>query len=210
MSILLFLLLFCFACNKEAIKPNIPANYFPNAVGDSWEYDVTDSGQYVPGSNDTTQHYSVKVLIVGTKKLADGKIASVWQYNYPFGIDTNYVRIDGDTIKIFDNSYNSHTVEGLNYPKLIFMQPFKVGQRWDGKHAWSDTLSVVKQEDVANSFQTFKDCYKIFRHYIGPNMEMKDDYWFKPQVGIVRIYMDDYISAPTIYRTWQLKNYSVH
>ena len=57
------------------------------------------------GVDDTIQHFSVKVVIIGTKKLADGKIAAIWQYNYPFGIDTNYVRIVGDTIKIFDNSY---------------------------------------------------------------------------------------------------------
>ncbi len=207
---ILFLLLFCFACNKEHIKPNTPANYFPNGVGDTWEYDVTDSAQYVPGSNDTIQHYSVKVLIVGTKKLADGNDAAIWKYSYPFGIDTNYVRIVGDTIKIFDNSYNSHTVEGLKYPTLIFIQPFKVQEVWDGKHAWADTLTVLKQEDVSTSFQTFKDCFKIYRHYIGPNTEIKDNYWFKPQVGMVRIYMNHYNLGPLIYSTWQLKNYTVH
>jgi hypothetical protein len=207
--LIFFLLLFCFACNKEEIKP-AGENYFPNSVGDTWEYDVMDSAQYVGGSNDTGEHYSVKVLIVGTKKLADGKDATIWQYNYPFGIDTNYVRIVGDTIKIFDNSYNSHTVEGLKYPKLIFIQPFKVSEEWDGKHLWFDTLSVVKQEDVITSFQTFKDCFQIYHHYIGPNMETKDNYWFKPQIGMVRIYTDDYISAPLMYRTWQLKTYFVH
>ncbi|MGN6605174.1 MAG: hypothetical protein ACTHK8_22150 [Ginsengibacter sp.] len=210
MSILLFLLLFCFACDKEAIKPNTPANYFPNAVGDTWEYDVTDSAQYVQGSNNTVSHYSVQVLIIGTKKLVDGKSASIWKYNYPWGNDTNYVRIVDDTIKIFDNSYNSHTVEGLEYPKLIFVQPLKVNESWNGRHLWFDTLSVVNQKDVTTSFQTFKDCFQIYNHYIGPNMEFKDNYWFKPRVGMVRIYTNRYNLGPLMYRTWQLKNYTVH
>lgn len=46
-----FLLLFCIACNKEYIKPNTPANYFPNAVGDTWEYDVTDSSHVLMHPN---------------------------------------------------------------------------------------------------------------------------------------------------------------
>lgn len=209
-SLIFFLLIFCFSCNKENINSNPIANYFPNAVGDSWEYDVTDSAQYVQGSNNTVSHYSVQVLIVGTKKMADGKSVAIWKYNYPFGIDTNYVRIVGDTIKIFDNSYNSHTIEGLKYPMLIFVEPFKVDEGWDGKHAWSDTLNVVKQEDVTTSFKTFKDCFQIYRHYIGPNMEFKDNYWFKPQIGMIRIYTNRYILAPFMYRIWQLKAYSVH
>ena len=208
---ILLVLFLIISCRKENSSPsNSFSNYFPNSVGDNWEYEVTDSAQYIQGGNDTVQHYSVKVLIVGTKKLADGKDATIWKYSYPFGIDTNYVRIVGDTVKIFDNSYNSHTVEGLKYPTLILVQPFNVGEGWDGKHAWSDTLSVVKQEDVTTSFQTFKDCFEIYRHYIGPNMETKDNYWFKPQVGMVRIYTNHYNLGPLMYRTWQLKAYSVH
>ena len=202
-----FILFFYFACNKEVIKS---VNYFPNTVGDKWEYAVTDSAQYVEGSNNTVNHYSVQVSVVGTKKLADGKNAAIWQYNYPFGIDTNYVRIIGDTVKIFDNSYNSYTVEGLKFPKLILVQPFKVNNSWDGKHLWFDTLTVVNQTDVTTPFQTFKGCFQIYHHYIGPNIETKDNYWFKPEIGMVKIYLNHYNLGPLIYSTWQLKYYSVH
>jgi hypothetical protein len=68
----------------------------------------------------------------------------------------------------------------------------------------------VKQEDVNTAFQTFDSCFKIYRYYTGPNIDVKDYYWFKPQVGMVRIYMNDFYFAPTQYRTWQLKSYSVH
>ena len=207
-SPILFLLLLCFACNKEGIKPNTPANYFPNSIGDTWEYEVTDSAQYVPGSNNTINHYLVKVAIVGTKKLVDRKDASIWQYTYPFGIDTNYVMIDDNTIEIFNN--NQNTIQDLKYPNLIFEQPFEVDKGWDGKHAYSDTFTVVNQANITTSLETFKDCFEIYRHYTGPSIELKDNYWFKPEVGMVSIYKNHYNSGPLIYSTWQLKTYSVH
>src|SRR5580693_4288199 len=95
------------ACHKNAENP-YSSKYFPNDVGDTWVYDVTDSSQSTINNPSPPSHYSVKVSITGIKKLLDGKDAAVWQYQYPSGNDTNYVRITGDTVKIFDNTYSRY------------------------------------------------------------------------------------------------------
>ena len=203
-----FLLLFCFACNKEHIKPNTPANYFPNAVGDTWEYDVTDSSLVLSHPN-FPRHYSVKVLITGAKKLLDGKDAAVWQYQYPWGNDTNYVRIVADTIKIFDRTY-SLNVEDLQYPRQIFLLPFYVNQRWDGKLLWVDSSKILKQENVQTLNQDFLSCFNIYHNYVGPNLNYQDYYWFKPNLGFIKMFYNHYDLGIYTIQSWQLKTYSVH
>ena len=208
MSILLFLLLFCFACNKEYTKPNTLANYFPNAVGDSWEYEVMDSSP-VRDHPDFPRRYNVKVLITGTKKLADNMDASIWQYEYPWGNDTNYVRIVGDTIKVFDRIYSS-SIEYLKYPSQIFLIPFYINQRWDGNLLWVDSSKVLKKEDVKTLGHDFLSCFNIYRNYVGPNLNYQDYYWFKPAIGFIKISYNRYNLGFYSLESWQLKNYSVH
>lgn len=207
--VLFFLLYFISACHKECVKRNLPANYFPNTVGDTWEYEVTDSAQAIGGSNDTVKHYLVKVVITGTKKLIDGKEATIWQYQYPFGNDTNYVRISADSIKVFDRIY-SQTIEDLNYPRKVFLIPFSVNRRWNGKLLYVDSFRVIKQEDLLIGNQKFCKTFNIYHHYIGPNTEYKDYYWFKPSIGMVNILTSHYNLGPIIYRSWTLKTYSLH
>ncbi len=207
----LFLLLFCFlsGCNKEDVKPNSVASYFPNNVGDSWEYDVTDSTQSTPNNPSPPVHYTIKVSITGTKRLLDGKDATIWLYQFPSINDTQYVRITGDTVKIFDLS-DAQSIEGLKYPALIFLPPFEVNKRWDGLHLWVDSSRVINKADLLIITNTFSGCFNVYHYYLGPNTEIKDHYWFKPYVGMVSIYENHYINAPTQYRTWQLKTYSVN
>jgi hypothetical protein len=196
------------ACSKDAIKGNSQAStYFPNSVGDYWEYDVYDSSQLL--QQDDLRNYTVKVSIVGTKKLLDNQDATIWQYQYPWGNDTNYVRIVGDTVKIFDLIYSRY-LEDLSYPRQIFLLPFEDKKRWDGKLLWIDSSHVSFITPLMTQFKTYDSCFKIYRHYIGPNIEDNDDYWFKPNVGMVMIHYNDYDFAPTTIRLWQLKKYYLH
>jgi hypothetical protein len=56
-------------------------------VGDQWLYDVSDSSTVGSVSKKPVK-YSVYVKITGTKILADGIAASIWQFQYPWGYDT--------------------------------------------------------------------------------------------------------------------------
>ncbi len=64
---IVFLQLFA-ACHKEPVQPKKEMKeYFPNTVGDYWEYEVYDSSAF-----NGIPEYTVKVNITSTVKLVDG------------------------------------------------------------------------------------------------------------------------------------------
>src|SRR5579862_6164141 len=117
------------SCNKASLHYNQP--YYPLVIGDSWTYDVTDSSMSTPNNQSPPQHYIVPVLISGLEWLSDGNQYEVWESLFPWGYDTNFVRLNADTIKIFDRTY-SRTLTDLQYPRTTFLIPFKAGEGWNG------------------------------------------------------------------------------
>lgn len=204
-SILLMPLLFT-SCHKDTIKPNTTASeYFPNLIGDYWEYNVHDS----TAGYTVVENYTVKVTIVGITKLIDGNDAYVWQYAYPSLIDTNYIRIVGDTVKIFDLTY-SRTLRDLQFPRKIFIIPFSNEQRWDGKLLLTDSFHVYPIESIATNAGRFTNCFRIYHYYLAPNTEYIDNYWFKQNVGFIKMDFKHYMLNPRTYQTWTLKKYYLH
>ena len=206
LTVSILFVFFLNACSKDAIKNDSQfSSYFPNSVGDYWEYDVYDSSQLLQGGS---RNYTVKVSIVGVKKLLDNQNATIWQYQYPWGNDTNYVRIVGDTVKVFELVY-SKSLEYLSYPRQIFLLPFEDEKRWDGK-LFSDSYYVSFKPSVVTQFNAYDSCFQIHYQYGGPNMYYNDDYWFKPNVGMVMIHYNEYNIGPNTIRLWQLKKYNLH
>ena len=194
------------SCHKDTVKPNIQASeYFPNSIGDYWEYDVHDS----TAGYTEVENYTVKVTIAGITKLVDGNDAYVWQYSYPSGNDTNYIRIVGDTVKTFDLIY-SKTIIDLQFPRKIYIIPFSNEQRWDGKLLAIDSFHVYTTAQIKTPAELFTNCFNIYHYYLGPNIENIDNYWFKPNVGMVKISLNDYDLNPRTFRTWELKRYYLH
>lgn len=207
-TIFVFVILF-FSCQGDTIKPDDRlSDYFPNSVGDSWEYDVFDSSS-VRAHPEFPAEYTVTVSVVGKKTLLDNSIASIWQYQYPWGLETCYVKIDKDTVKIYD-PFRIETVKGIEFPLSMFIIPFSDSQRWSGKLLLIDSFHVYPAPTVTGYSETFTDCYNIFHYYVAPNTEYRDNYWFKPNLGMVRIHYDDYNFSPRNKYLWRLKNYSVH
>jgi hypothetical protein len=205
---LAFLSILLLACHKNNQQPDL-SSYYPNKTGDTWQYDIIDSAQSTPNNPTPPVHYSVKVTIVGTRTLPDGKAASIWQYQYPSANDTNYVRLKGDTVQIFrSNSVTS--LSNLNFPDLIFLIPFQNSLQWNGKLYGVDSYITSEPTSFSYASQTFNDCYDVFHHYRGPNTELNDHYFFKPNVGIVSQKFIHYINGPILYETWQLRNFSIH
>jgi hypothetical protein len=204
----LFFIFLFLNCHKD-VSGNSFSQYYPNNVGDSWIYDVTDSTQSSPTNPSPPQHYMVTVTITGTKTLIDGNQYVVWQYQYLWGNDTNFVKIVDDTLKIFSLTY-SRTITDLNYPRDIFILPFQNNYWWNGLLLNTDTSRVVSQSEmVITSNQTFTDCFEIYHHYNGYNTELNDYYWFRPNIGMVKIFYFDYNNGPSLYRTWILRSYHI-
>ena len=201
--ILVTSLLSMFGCHKEKTPVNISASeYFPNTVGDIWVYDVYDSSSNYPN----IKSYTVKVSIKGVKKMADGIDANIWEYEYPWGKDTNYVRVLTDTISIFENAYSS-TIQYLQYPGIIYIVPFQDRSRWNGMKLGIDTFHVNFLNKVVCTHSSFYQCYQIYHHYLGPNIDDNNTYWFKPNIGIVKKYKNIYNLGPYQIALWELKSY---
>ena len=195
------------SCHKDTITPNIEATeYFPNKVGNYWEYEVYDSSEARGSYSSYSRKYTVTVKIIGIKSLLDGSNATMWKYQYPWGNDTMYVRVVYDTVKSYDE-FRIETVRGLNYPLQIFLIPFFDGQRWDGKLLGIDSSSVTFQSSIITSFGTFDSTFKIYHHYIGPNIDNKDEYYFAPNIGFIKLHYSRYNLAPLDIELWQLKRY---
>jgi len=204
MSFQIFLIGFLLSsCGKDTIKPTVEATeYFPNKVGNYWEYNVYDSSQIREHPN-VPRQYTVKVTITGTKRLVDDKDAVVWNYEYPWGNEIKYYRNSGDTIKVYDTIY-SKTLTDLLYPRLLFIRPFFDKQEWAGKLLWVDSF-FVKEDAVLN----FKNSLLISRKYSGQGTYDFDNFWFEERIGFIKIHRDEIIQGIRTNELWQLKYYNL-
>ena len=70
-----------------------------------------------------------------------------------------------------------------------------------------DSSKVTFQTKIETSSETFTNGFKIYHHYLGPNIEYNDLYYFVPDVGMVKIYFNHYNLGPESRMLWQLKEY---
>jgi hypothetical protein len=207
MILISFSIMAFIACNKDTtILNQKSADYFPNKVGNYWIYEVNDTSQinYHQGYPRT---YDVKVSIISEKVMVDGNYATVWTYQFPWGVDTNFIRLVGDTIKVYDTSYSSN-IRDLEFPRKLFILPFINGASWKGKLLWIDTFNVSKNYNLSNGFLNFDSSFNIYHYYYGSqDLRQYDNYWFEPNIGFVKIYYKHFYGAPWEYYTWNLKNY---
>ncbi len=107
-----------FSCSKDNATTlrvkKAATEYFPNSIGNYWEYDVYDSSSS-RDHPEVPREYIVKVMITGPKTLVDGRSALVWKYKFPWGNEIYYYRQDGDSVKTFEeniqqqsNNYSIH------------------------------------------------------------------------------------------------------
>jgi|GEM_PF-2146416 hypothetical protein len=193
------------ACQKEVIRLNKEASeYFPNKVGNYWEYDVYDSSE-VRNNPNLPRLYTVKVTITGTQKLADGKDALVWKYEYPDFKREVFVRIIQDSVRVYGQEALSD-YRFINFGNT-YKIPFTNSQVWNGKLLWIDKYTSNAVSSIISNGITFTDCFLIFHHYEGPNIENYDSFWFKPNIGFLKIYLHQYNLGPLNIECWQLKKY---
>ena len=192
-----------FSCKKENTIINVKSTeYFPNKVGNYWEYDVYDSSQ-IREHTDIPRRYLVKITIVGTKKLVDNIDAMIWKYEYPWGNETLYLRIENDSVKVYD-AIRAAGITYIPYPNDLFINPFYDGQKWKSNLLWVDSF-FVKKDTLLN----YKNVYRIHRDYIGQQSYYHNDFWFSPQIGFLKKYRDEINQGIRTIELWQLKYYNL-
>ena len=183
--ILVTILFIASSCIKEKDIP--PIDYFPNEIGYTWVYNIYDS---VAKKSDTLQ-----ISIIGSKNI-DGSDSKIWLLTYPNKTDTFFVSEKNDTV-----IFNTGIV------RKVYVFPFFVNQIWDEYLASLTRKSeVIGIENISTEAGVFNNTYIISRFLAGYNYYLKEKVYFKPGVGIVKLYSFEYnLSAPEI-KTWELKS----
>jgi hypothetical protein len=189
------------SCHKESARINVAAKeYFPNTVGNYWEYQVYDSSQ-IREHPEVPRQYSVKVSISGTKTLADNTTATVWKYDLPWGAEFSYVRIVDDSIKVYDE-LRANGLAYMNFPSDLYITPFSDNKKWNSNLLWTDSFFVHTQP-----LASYPNALKVHRDYIGQQTYFNDDFWFEPKIGFVVKKFNERNQGILKNEIWRLTNY---
>jgi hypothetical protein len=174
------LLLMAAGCNKSNNVNTGSSDVFPNTIGDSWHYLVKD--MTVQGNLDSGSiQYNVDVLIVSKVKWSNGITAAIWQFQYPGGIDSNFVYQTGDTLRFMDRT-NSYIVRQ-------YIMPFVTGSSWPYLPGISG-VTVIGQNDITVGNNIFTSAWQISGNAGIPDGIFTIDQWFKDNIGFVRLYLN--------------------
>ena len=162
--------------------------YFPNTIGTSWTYAIFDSiGQradtaIVTVAGQTIHPYFGPVTALRTA--------------YKNRTDSQYVRISGDTMTIYEEN------DARSY---VF--PLSVGQRWTG---WFliDTSIVTQRGTISVPMGSFQNGFKVESTVRGYNIFFRKSVWLVPQVGIVDVRLT-VVGIGYETTTWKLLTYHV-
>jgi len=179
------LLILC-GCKNE----NNQAEYFPNKVGNNWEYRVFDSI--------SNKSESLIVSIIGNKIINDVN-SSVWLLSYTNQTDTFFVHQSQDSL-IFNSNRSA---------KRIYVIPFSVNQVWKESYFSSSNSKVIRTEDVKVYGGNFNETFVIERSIKGNNYSLYQKIYFKPNVGIIKLYTKEYNLGPVQTKTWELIKFNL-
>ena len=174
------LLLLTVSCNKSNTQNTGSSDSFPNKIGDTWHYMVKDTT--IQGNLDSgSTQYNVDVLIVDTVMWLNGITATIWQYNYPGWIDSNYVFQTGDTVRFMDRT-NTNIVRQ-------YIVPFVTGSSWPYIPGISN-VTVTGQSDITVGNNLYTGAWQIYGAAGMPDAMFTIDQWFKDNIGFVRLYLN--------------------
>ena len=159
------------SCSDHGTTPDCRSTLtdFPNAAGTEWIYATYDS---VSGLNDT-----LRVTVLGAVALPNGLTATAWEYSSSSVIDTHYVRVSGDTVRIQPDPEST-------WKTTTYVFPLTEGSSWGGAFA-SDTSWVVEQGSISVPAGTFEQASHIHERWGALNDYGTVDSWLAPGVGLV-------------------------
>jgi len=178
----------------EKVTP-VPGNTFPNKIGNTWIYEVDDTtfswDKYYPDTLITHMHYTVTVTIIDSV-IFHGKKGTIWAYNSPVWIDTNYVFRNYDTLHFYDINYSEFPAMDRQY-----ILPLAPQKSWDYVNYWemghfhpypNTTVVVV---EVLNNFLLGQSNYGKTFHLTGSLYPVLDDQftieeWVSVGIGLTK------------------------
>jgi len=134
--------------------------------------------------HDSVSHQSdtVTVIIVAQTTIPGDKPATIWRNTFRSYVDTNYVTISSDTVRVIPKSQiNAQWVN----TKYIF--PLFVGRGWRGDFV-SDTSTVTENRSFTVIAGTFANAFRIEEQWGAVNDYGAVSTWFVPKVGVIKLH----------------------
>jgi hypothetical protein len=182
--------MFFISCAKKKAQDVQRDGGFPNKIGTTFVYAVTDSA--------SNQSYNVNVTIKGNSTLANGTPVQVWTYNYPDRVDTNYISINKDSVVFYDN---------MNYITNRYNFPLTVGEKWSKPYK-QDTTTVIGTQPLTTKAGYFPQTFLLEEHTHAENYSSISYQWFVPTVGMVKMHIKQLTFGFPQVQTWELISYS--
>ena len=195
-----------FSCKKDKnpISANIRHMSFPMKTGSTWQYEIIDTTFYTFFKDSMRINNGIlKVKILNSIVLGNGKKALIWQYNFLNTLDSLYVLSSGDSIIFYQNKKYPD-------PKIILIFPLIVNNEW--QFIECDKYKVLSKDTLSLPIGKITDVVKVQQNYTCEiEAGLVNNYYIKPNVGIVKYY-SNYFNAHYFlneHEKWILKSYSI-
>jgi hypothetical protein len=167
---------------------------FPTGVGSEWVYETYDSS--------STIYDTVEVGIVEIANLSGGRVAYLWEFNYPALVDTQYVIIDGNKIEIFPDTFLTY------FDAICYEFPLTVGRYW-GISTFVPIPDVIEKGTITVPAGTFESGFRHIDAGGAFNYYWYEDSWLVPEIGFVFRARHEYGFDPGRTIIWKLLSYQI-
>jgi hypothetical protein len=197
------ILLFILSCTRtnESMANADGTDSFPDRVGDTWLYHVTDTA--ITNQNiDTIREYDMEVSVVDSIILPGGIRSNIWVYRSPNLTDTNYVVLNADTINF----------EIFRGPELVvvrrYVEPLQLHQSWEYSSGSVHDVTVDSVADIQVNANRFR-AYHIFGYPGRPDEIIDVEEWIANNVGVIKRYYNNSGTTNPFqhHTTWSLVSY---
>ena len=204
---LIFCLSLIFWCEKDKnpISTNIGHLPFPMKTGSTWEYEITDTTFYTYFADSMKINNGIlKVEILNSIILGNGKRATIWQYNFQNTLDSLYVLSSGDSIIFYKNK---------EYPdaRIVLIFPLSVSNEWERVEC--DKYKVLSKGTLNLPIGKITDVVKVEQNYACEvEAGLVNNYYIRQDIGIVK-YHSNYMNIHygiKRNKEWILNSYSIN
>jgi hypothetical protein len=204
---LIFCLSLIFWCEKDKnpISTNIGHLPFPMKTGSTWEYEITDTTFYTYFADSMKINNGIlKVKILNSIILGNGKRATIWQYNFQNTLDSLYVLSSGDSIIFYKNK---------EYPdaRIVLIFPLSVSNEWERVEC--DKYKVLSKDTLNLPIGKITDVVKVEQNYACEvEAGLVNNYYIRQDIGIVK-YHSNYMNIHygiKRNKEWILNSYSIN
>ena len=191
-------LLFLGCANKNIISPS---SFFPNKVGNSYVYRVTDSL--------TNQVYNLTVSVDGNTTLGN-KPVTIWDYKWENQSSSSFTSsslvLSNKDSTVFYNIFTSYNAVSppVTNVGFLFKYPLAIGSKWQ-VNASMDTVKVISNGTIMVNGKSYANTFLIQDISNSSNGSMISTFWVTPYLGLTMI---NY-KGQGVNQHWELLTYKV-